>query len=474
MLNSILFFFNIILKCSISCVGLLLSFVLLAISIALYILYDKNYSSYQFIYLKFFSSSYINYNLGFGIDGLSLAFLILTCFLFFLIFLTTWKQNLLYVKQYVYCLISLECFLILVFSALDLLTFFFLFETVLIPMFLIIGLWGSLNRKVYASLLFFLFTLAGSLCLFLVILILYYDFGTLNFSLLSKIEITENKELLLWLLTFLSFSVKVPTIPFHLWLPEAHVEAPSAGSVILAGILLKLGGYGILRILLPVFPTASLFFLPLIYVSSGISIIYASLTAIRQLDLKRIVAYSSIAHMNMVVLGLFSYSIEGILGAIFLMISHGLVSGLLFFLIGFLYDRYGTRLLAYYGGLIKIMPLFCFFFFLACLGNLGLPGTSNFIGEILVFFSILFKNKFIFFFILPSVVLSSIYSLYLYTRLANGNTTFYIKVFSDLMPYEIIISIFLIILILFFGILPNTIFETINASHFLLLERIKL
>ena len=474
MFNLLIILLNIILKCSISFVGLIFSVIFFIITIIIYILYDKNYSSYQFIYLKFFNSSYFNYTLGFGIDGLSLIFLILTSFLFFLIFLTSLKTNMLYLKEYIYCLLSLECFIILVFSALDLLTFFFLFETVLIPMFLIIGLWGSLNRKVYASVLFFLFTLAGSLCLFLVILILFYDFGTLNFSLLSKIEITENKELLLWILTFISFSVKIPTIPFHLWLPEAHVEAPSAGSVILAGILLKLGGYGILRILLPIFPTASLFFLPLVYVSSSISIIYASFTAIRQLDLKRIVAYSSIAHMNIVVLGLFSYSIEGLLGATFLMIGHGLVSGLLFFLIGFLYERYGTRLLAYYGGLAKIMPLFCFFFFIACLGNLGLPGTSNFIGEILVFFSILFRNKFIFFFILPSIVLSSIYSLYLYTRLANGNTTFYIKIYSDLMSYEIIISALLILLIVFLGILPNFIFEIINSSHFLILERIKL
>lgn len=349
-----------------------------------------------------------------------------------------------------------------------------MFESVLIPMFLIIGLWGSLNRKIYASLLFFLFTLAGSLCLLFVILILYYDFNTFNFTLLSKLEISSNKQCFLWILTFIYLAVKVPMIPFHLWLPEAHVEAPSAGSVILAGVLLKLGGYGILRILLPIFPQGSFFFLPVVYLLCTVSIVYASLTAIRQLDLKRIVAYSSIAHMNLVILGLFSNSIEGLVGGTFLMIGHGLVSGLLFFLIGFLYERYGTRLLAYYGGLVKIMPIFSFFFLISCLANLGLPGTCNFIGEILLFFSVLNKNKFIFLLVLSSVVLSSVYSLYLYTRLMNGNLTFYLKTYSDLLQYEILISITLVLLIIFLGIYPNAIIEILSSSHYLILEKTKI
>lgn len=473
MFNFIAIFFNFVSRVLTPLIFLWISIILFLISIIFFGCFDKNYSSYQFIYLKFFIADNINYCVGFGLDGLGLIFILLTTLLFLLVFLTSIKYNFNYLKEYSYCLITLEFFLIAVFSSLDILTFFFMFESVLIPMFLIIGMWGSLNRKIYASLLFFLFTLGGSLCLLFVIIILYYDFGTFNFSLLSKIEITEKKELFLWILTFLSFAVKVPMIPFHIWLPEAHVEAPSAGSVILAGVLLKLGGYGILRILLPVFPYASSFYLPFVYTLSTISIIYASLTAIRQLDLKRIVAYSSVAHMNIVILGLFSNVIEGLLGATFLMVAHGLVSGLLFFLIGFLYERYGTRLLAYYGGLVKIMPIFCFYFLLACLANLSLPGSCNFIGELLIFFSILYKNKMIFFFVLSSIILSAIYSLYLYTRLSNGNMGYYIKIYSDLNKYEICVGLSLIILAYFFGLFPNFIFEILNSSHFLILERTK-
>lgn len=273
----------------------------------LYGLFDKNYSSYQFLYLKHNTLSfYMQYCIGFGFDGISFVFIILTTLLFILIFLTGFKYKLSFFVEYYYCLFSLEIFLIAVFSTIDLISFFFLFESVLIPMFLIIGLWGSLNRKVYASILFFLFTLIGSLALLFIILLLFYDFGSFNFNLLNKIEINTSKEFIMWFLGFLSFAVKIPVFPFHIWLPEAHVEAPSVGSVILAGILLKLGGYGILRILLFIFSNGCFFFLPLIYVLGLLSILYASLTAIRQLDLKRIIAYSSIAHMNLILLGLFS------------------------------------------------------------------------------------------------------------------------------------------------------------------------
>lgn len=474
MFNSFILFLNFIFKWTFPLVCLVISIFFLFFSLIIYGLFDRNYSSYQFLYLKFFSwQNHLDFCVGFGLDGIGFIFVWLTSLLFVLVFLTAWKYNLSYINEYCYCLLSLECFLLAVFSSLDLITFFFMFESVLIPMFIIIGLWGSLNRKIYASLLFFLFTLAGSLCLLFVILILYYDFGTFSFSLLSKIEISDQKQLFLWVLTFISFAVKIPMIPFHIWLPEAHVEAPSVGSVILAGILLKLGGYGILRILLPIFPNGSSFFLPFVYVLATISVIYASITAIRQLDLKRIVAYSSVAHMNLIVLGLFSNVIEGLIGATFLMLGHGLVSSLLFFLIGFLYERYGTRLLAYYGGLLKMMPFFSFYFLVACLANLGLPGTSNFIGELLIFFSILYKNKIIFFLVLSSVVLSAIYSLYLYTRLTGGNLTLYIENYSDLIFLEILISTILFSLICILGICPNFILDILSSTHFIILERIK-
>jgi len=412
MLFCFFIFMNFFFRCSFLNGMIFSSFVIFWCFLILYGLFDKNYSSYQFLYLKHvvFTSN-IQYCFGFGIDGISFIFILLTTLLFILTYLTGCKYNLFFLTEYCYCLFSLEIFLIAVFSAIDLISFFFLFESVLIPMFLIIGFWGTVNRKVYASMLFFLFTLLGSIALLFVIVLLYYDFGTFCFNILNKVELNNQKELFLWVLGFISFAVKIPIFPFHIWLPEAHVEAPSVGSVILAGILLKLGGYGILRILLSIFSNGCFFFLPLIYVFSIISILYASLTAIRQLDLKRIIAYSSIAHMNIIVIGLFSNTLEGLLGGTFLMVGHGLVSSLLFFLIGFLYDRYGTRLLIYYAGLIKTMPLFTFYFLLASLGNIGLPGTSNFIGEFLIFLGIFAKNKILFFYALFSVVLTSIYSL---------------------------------------------------------------
>lgn len=285
----------------------LFSFFFFWLCLIAYGLFDKNYSSYQFLYIKHCTLSFnLQYSIGFGLDGIGFIFIFLTTFLFILTFLTGLKYNLFFIYEYFFCLFSLEIFLIAVFSAIDLISFFFLFESVLIPMFLIIGLWGSVNRKVYAGLLFFLFTLLGSIALLFIILILFYDYGTLNFNLLNKIEIKTSKEIFLWFLGFISFGVKVPIFPFHIWLPEAHVEAPSVGSVILAGILLKLGGYGIIRILLFIFSNGCFFFLPFVYMLCSLSILYASFTALRQFDLKRIIAYSSIAHMNLILLGLFS------------------------------------------------------------------------------------------------------------------------------------------------------------------------
>jgi len=261
----------------------------------------------------------------------------------------------------------------------------------------------------------------GSIFLFLSIIVLYFETGSLVFFILFGIDLDFSKQLILWLWCYVAFSIKIPTFPFHLWLPEAHVEAPTAGSVILAALLLKLGGYGIIRVLIAILPKASIYFFPLVVIFSIISIVAASLTAVRQSDLKRIIAYSSIAHMNLTVLGLFSLTVEGIQGSIFLMLAHGIVSGALFFSIGVLYDKYHTRLLQYYGGLIVGMPVFTFYFLIFCLANIGFPGTCNFIGEVIILAGLVNKNFFVLFLASLGVILSVMYTMFLFNKVMFGN-----------------------------------------------------
>jgi len=288
------------------------------------------------------------------------------------------------VKEYFIIFLVLESVLIGIFSSLDLLVFYLLFEAVLIPMYFLIGVFGSRERKIRASYLLFLYTLISSVIMFLAILFLYSQFGTTNYLLLYTLKLESFSEKLCWLAFFSSFAVKMPLIPFHIWLPEAHCEAPTGGSVILAGVLLKLGGYGFLRYSLILFPESSAFFTPFIFILSIFGIIYASVSTLQQIDLKKIIAYSSVGHMGLVTIGIFSSNIQGIIGSVFLMLSHGITASALFLSVGFLYDRYSTRIIKYYGGLSSTMPIFSVFFVIFNLANLGLPITSNFIGEFFV------------------------------------------------------------------------------------------
>ena len=296
-------------------------------------------------------------------------------------------------------------------------------------------------------------------------LVIYYDAGTTSFYLLPKLIIAMDKQLILWLFIYVAFSIKIPTIPMHLWLCEAHVESPTAGSVILAGLLLKLGGYGFIRILLPVFLEATIFYLPLVDTLALVSIVYASLTTIRQVDLKRIIAYSSIAHMNLVVLGIFSGNFQGISGSIFLMLAHGIVSSALFFSVGVLYDKYATRLILYYGGLVQTMPKFSVFLLIFCFANVGLPGTCNFIGELVVFISLIERNFFVMLISVTGVILSVVYTMFFFNRLIFGNLNLsYIFEYQDILKREFFTLFLCLVLTLVFGIFPNLIFDTITCS----------
>lgn len=319
-----------------------------------------------------------------GVDAISLYFILLSCFLTPVCILASWESVRYRLKEFLLLLLFVQLCLVNVFSVLDLLLFYLFFEAVIIPMFIIIGVWGSRLRRITAAFRFFLYTLVGSVVMLVALLYLYVTAGSLNLYTLYDLRYPVSVQLLLWLAFFCSFAVKVPMFPVHVWLPEAHVEAPTAGSVLLAGILLKLGGYGFLRFSIPLFPEASARFAPAVFLLSLLGILYGSLTTLVQVDLKKIVAYSSVAHMGYVTLGLFTNSVEGVEGAVFLMLSHGLVSAALFLCVGFLYDRYGTRLLRYYGGLIGVMPIYSAFLLLFVIANLGLPGSSSFIAEFLV------------------------------------------------------------------------------------------
>jgi len=360
-----------------------------------------------------------------------------------------------------------------VFSVLDVLVFYIFFESILIPMFLVIGVWGSRTRKLKAAYQFFLYTLIGSLFMLLAIFYMFFETGTTDFQILNTVLFPEEKELILWIAFFLSFSVKVPMVPVHIWLPEAHVEAPTSGSVILAGILLKMGTYGLLRFSLSLFPYASIYFTPLVYVLSAVAVIYTSLTTLRQIDLKKIIAYSSVAHMAFVTIGIFTFNLYGIEGSLLIMLSHGFISSALFLCIGVLYDRHHTRLIKYYSGLTQVMPIYSFFFVFFSMANLGFPGTSSFAGEFLTLIGSYQSNTFVTFFASTGMILGAGYSLWLCNRVLFGPLAVnYIIQYTDVTRRELAVLTPLLLCTVWMGVYPEIFLDPMHLTIANLLQKI--
>ena len=443
-------------------IGLWVSLITFILSLILCYNFDKTESNFQFIEnYPIIKDIGIYYYLG--IDGISLPFVILTTFLIPICIISSWNKKYQHTNYFIISFLLLEVFLLGLFTSLDLFIFYIFFEGSLIPMFIIIGIWGGKNR-VYASYKFFLYTFLGSLLMLLGILTIYFYTGTSNFTLINKVNFPFLLQVWLFLSFFASFAVKIPMWPFHTWLPDAHVEAPTEGSVILAGILLKLGGYGLLRFSLPLFPDATEFFTPLIYFLSIVAIIYISLVALVQTDLKKLIAYSSVAHMGFVTLGIFSKNIEGLHGSIFQMISHGIISASLFLCAGCLIDRNKTKFISNYSGLWKNMPIFGSFFFIFVLGAIALPGTSGFIGELLVLVGAFKISFYLAFLAGTGLILSAAYFLWLYGRIFFGNSNSKFSLTTDLDNKEILIFTLLVFLVIFFGIYPDLLISTYELS----------
>ena len=443
-------------------IALWTTIVTFVVSIILVMRFDPSQPDFQFVEKTTWLANGIGYHMG--VDGISLPFVILTTALMPFCILASWKSVTLRVREYMMAFLFLETLMIGTFSALDLVLFYLFFEGGLIPMFLIIGVWGG-PRRVYASFKFFLYTLLGSVLMLLAIMALYLNAGTTDIPTLMHTAVPRNMQTWVWLAFFASFAVKMPMWPVHTWLPDAHVEAPTAGSVVLAAILLKMGGYGFLRFSLPMFPLASHDFAPLIFTLSAIAIVYTSLVALMQEDIKKLIAYSSVAHMGFVTMGIFAGTTQGVAGGVFQMISHGIVSGALFLCVGIIYDRLHTREIAAYGGLVNRMPLYAFVFLVFTMANVGLPGTSGFVGEFLTLLGT-FKVS------IPTatvatlgVILSAAYALWLYRKVVFG-------VFDkpslagikDLTLREAVILLPLVFLTILFGVYPQPVLNMSAAS----------
>jgi proton-translocating NADH-quinone oxidoreductase chain M len=443
------------------------------LSLFLWVFFNKSIGIFQFVNV-FSWMPFWNINFVIGIDGISLFFVLLTTLLIFLCLLASWDSIRTNRKYFLILFLLMEFMLVGVFCVLDLLFFYVFFESVLIPMYFIIGVWGSRERKIRASYFFFLYTLLGSVFMLLAILYIYNKVGTTNYEVLLTYSFDIEEQRILWLAFFFSFATKIPMVPVHLWLPEAHVEAPTPGSVILAGVLLKLGTYGLIRFSLPLFPEACFYFVPFVYAISTIGVIYTSFTAIRQTDFKRIIAYTSVAHMNLVVIGLFSFNIIGLEGAILQSLSHGFVASALFLIIGVVYERHHTRLVKYYGGLAQVMPLYTIVFLFFTLANIGLPGTASFVGEFMILVGSFKVSTIITFISATGMIIGGCYSLWLFNRISYGNLkTQYITNYVDLSKKEFFIFLPLIICTVVIGVYPTLVLESIHFSVNTLIESMR-
>jgi NADH-quinone oxidoreductase subunit M len=443
-----------------------------AVSVEVWAAFDPSRADFQLIEKADWLP---DFNIGYrmGIDGISLFFVLLSTFLTPICVVSSWLAVTRRVKEYMIAFLVLETLMVGMFCALDLIVFYMFFEGVLIPMFLIIGVWGG-PRRVYAAFKFFLFTLLGSVLMLLAILAIYFATGTTDITEALAYNFPPNLQIWLWLAFFASFAVKVPMWPVHTWLPDAHVEAPTAGSVILAGVLLKMGGYGFIRFSLPMFPDASATFAPLVYTLSVVAIIYTSLVALAQQDMKKLIAYSSVAHMGFVTIGIFTVTPEGLQGAMIQMLSHGVVSAALFLCVGVVYDRLHTREIARYGGLVNNMPRYALAFMIFMLASVGLPGTSGFVGEFLSLIGAYQVNTWVAFLATTGLILGAAYMLYLYRRVVFGTITKDdVRAMLDLSPREVLIFAPMIAVVLWMGIYPSSFLRPMQPSLANLIERVQ-
>ncbi|CAD7028705.1 NADH-quinone oxidoreductase subunit M [Pseudorhizobium halotolerans] len=449
-------------------VSLLTTVFTFVVSLFIWIGFDNSNPGFQMVEKSPWLGTGISYHLG--VDGISMLFVILTTFLMPFCVLASWHSVEKRLKEYMIAFLLLEVVMIGVFVSLDIVLFYVFFEATLIPMFVIIGVWGGKDR-VYASYKFFLYTLAGSVLMMLAIMAMYWQAGTTDIVELLKYNFPANLQTWLWLAAFAAFAVKMPMWPVHTWLPDAHVQAPTAGSVILAGVMLKLGGYGFIRISLAMFPLASDYFAPFVFTLSILAIIYTSLVAMMQDDIKKLIAYSSVAHMGFVTMGIFAANMQGVQGAIFQMLSHGIVSGALFLCVGVIYDRLHTREIAAYGGLVNNMPKYAVAFMVFTMANVGLPGTSGFIGEFLTVIGVFQVNTWVALFAATGVILSACYALWLYRRVIWGALEKEsLKGLMDLTTREKLILYPLVALTIFYGVYPAPIFDATAASVDLLVN----